>query len=262
MAGVGEPNFVLVHGLASTRRVFDLMVPLLSRAHRVIAYDQRGHGESEKPDEGYALDDLVADLEELLRRHGVSRPVLVGHSSGANVALRHAVTHRAARGLVLVDGAMVELHAHMSWEEAAEVLVPTPDDPAAIERWTRQGGQFLAGSEQLVEIRRSLFEWLPNGTVRKRLGRDRHLRILRGLWEHDAHADLRAVGCPTLVVPCRMDVRKLADQPFLRQKELAAARIARIPNVTVSWAEDAVHDLPLQRPRELAQTILTFVAGL
>lgn len=260
VAGIGEPTFALVHGIASTRRIFDLVIPRLSRQHRVIAYDQRGHGESEKPERAYALSDFVDDLEEILRRHGVSRPVLVGHSFGANVVLRHAVTRRSARGLVLVDGGLVEMHSHLSWDDAVQRLLPPEDDPGLIERWIREGPPFLPNKPELVEMRRSLYEWTPG--PRKRLTRERHEHVLRALWEHDVHADLARVPCQTLILPSRRSRQTDPEQRMAVQKRQAAARAARLPNIAVRWFEETLHDVPLHRPVELARTILAFASTL
>ena len=262
IAGVGEPTFVLLHGLGSTRRIWDLVVPYLAREHKVIAFDLRGHGETEKPEAGYTLEDFAVDIDELMRRYGVTRPILVGHSAGANAALHHAATRRTARGVVLVDGGLVEMHAHLSWADAAERLAPPPDDAYQIEKFVREGWPSVANSPQLVEIRRSLFEWGKGGEIRKRLARERHLAILRSLWEQDVHADLARLACPALVIVCRMPLEKAPDQRWTEQKEFAATRIARLPRLRLEWSEDSIHDVPVQRPRDIAETILAFAADV
>ncbi len=262
IAGVGEPTFVLLHGLASTRRIWDLVVPHLAREHKVIAFDLRGHGETEKPEDSYALEDFAQDVDELMRRYGVTRPILVGHSAGANVALHHAVTRTGTRGVVLVDGGLVELHAHVSWEEAAKRMAPPPDDANQIEKFVREGWSEVANSPQLVEMRRSLFEWGKGGEAHQRLTRERHLAILRSLWEQDVHADLARLPCPALVVVCRMPLATAPEQRWYEQKAFAAARVARLPRLRLLWFDDTIHDMPVQRPRELADAILTFAHGI
>jgi pimeloyl-ACP methyl ester carboxylesterase len=163
IAGVGEPTFILLHALASTRRIWDFVLPLLKVDHKVIAFDLRGHGETEKPEAGYGLEDLAGDIDELMRRYGVTRPVLVGHSAGANLALHHAATRRNARGIVLVDGGVIELHAHLSWDETLDALAPAPDDAYQIEKFVRDGWSEVPNNPQLMEVRRSLYEWDKSG---------------------------------------------------------------------------------------------------
>ena len=260
IAGVGEPTFILLHGLGSTRRIWDFVLPLLKVEHKVIAFDLRGHGESEKPEIGYALDDLAIDIDELIRRYGVTRPVLVGHSAGANLALHHASTRRNARGVVLIDGGVVELHAHLSWEDALEVLSPPADDAYQIEKFVRDGWSEVPNSTQLVEMRRSIFEWNKGGEVRKRLTRERHLAILRSLWEQDVQADVAGLACPALIIACHP--RPGSDARWTRQQELACARMSRLRHVRLQWFEDTIHDVPIQRPRELADAILSFTGSI
>jgi pimeloyl-ACP methyl ester carboxylesterase len=254
IAGVGEPTFLLMHGLGSTRRIWDLVMPYLTQDHKAIAFDLRGHGETEKPDEGYSLEDLAADLDELVRRYGVTRPILVGHSAGANLALYHAVTRRSARGVVLVDGALVEMHAHLSWDDALVRLAPPPDDAHRIEKFVREGWPEVPNSDQLREVRRSFYEWAKGGEVHKRLTLQRHMTILRSLWEQDVHADLGRLNCPALVIPCRSP----RDTDWGLRKAFAVSRLTRLRRLRVQWFDDTIHDVPVQRPRELAEAIISF----
>lgn len=92
--GSGAP-IVLLHGLTATRRYVLQGSRMLARsgAHRVIAYDARGHGESSAaPDPGdYEYADLVADLRAVLDELELERPVLAGSSMGAATAMTLAL---------------------------------------------------------------------------------------------------------------------------------------------------------------------------
>ena len=101
----GAPGLLLHHGLASSSHIWDLMLPRLSRTFRVVAYDARGHGLSGKPSSRYGFDPTVADAAAAIRATGLRRPVVVGHSWGALVALALAARRpRTVSGAVLVDG--------------------------------------------------------------------------------------------------------------------------------------------------------------
>jgi pimeloyl-ACP methyl ester carboxylesterase len=105
--GEGRP-ILLVHGFASTFRRnwletgwFDALV---AAGYRVIAYDQRGHGASDKRYDpaDYAPDRLAADALAVLDAAAAGRAALMGYSMGARIALEVAITAPArARGLVL-----------------------------------------------------------------------------------------------------------------------------------------------------------------
>jgi pimeloyl-ACP methyl ester carboxylesterase len=102
---VKGPTIVCVHGLTANHTCWASVADVLSPAYRVIAYDLRGRGESDKPDKGYSLALHNDDLEGLLDHFGLKKAVLVGHSLGAHIALRFAATHpERVSKLVLVDG--------------------------------------------------------------------------------------------------------------------------------------------------------------
>jgi pimeloyl-ACP methyl ester carboxylesterase len=101
-AAGGKP-IVLIHGLPGTAEDWNEVTPLLA-GHRTIAIDRPGFGYSGK---GYLeFDRQIEVLDALLRRLGVERPLLVGHSYGGTIALAFAERHPdEVSGLVLVDAA-------------------------------------------------------------------------------------------------------------------------------------------------------------
>ena len=102
----GPDGALLIHGLASSAHIWDLVAPRLGRLGiGSVAYDQRGHGRSAKPSSGYGFEHTTADAAAVIRATGLGRPIVVGHSWGANVALELAVRHpRLVSGAILLDG--------------------------------------------------------------------------------------------------------------------------------------------------------------
>ncbi len=90
--GHGRP-VVLVHGVALSSQCWHRQMGDLAGDGRIIAYDQRGHGDSTIGGEGLTLARLAADLHEVLDRLDVRGGVLVGHSLGGMVALRLLADH-------------------------------------------------------------------------------------------------------------------------------------------------------------------------
>ena len=90
---VGEgPDLVLIHGLTGNLAIWHLrIVPELAEHFRVLTYDLRGHGHSDTPNCGYTLDAMAEDLLELLDELEIERPLVAGHSYGADIALYHAL---------------------------------------------------------------------------------------------------------------------------------------------------------------------------
>jgi pimeloyl-ACP methyl ester carboxylesterase len=82
-AGTGKP-LVMVPGWSQTAIEFKHQLEGLSSRYRVVAFDPRGQGESDKPDYGYRLSRLAMDLREVLDALGLDEVTLLGHSLGAS----------------------------------------------------------------------------------------------------------------------------------------------------------------------------------
>ena len=81
------PALLLIHGSASSTHSWDMLVPILTRSHRVIRIDLLGHGRSAKPaGPSYEIPDQARRVGAALDRLGVKRAIVVGHSSGGAVA--------------------------------------------------------------------------------------------------------------------------------------------------------------------------------
>jgi pimeloyl-ACP methyl ester carboxylesterase len=117
---VGDgPDLVLIHGITGNLAVWHLqMVPLLFDHFRVMTYDLRGHGYSEMPMTGYDADTMADDLLQLLDALEIERPMIVGHSYGADIALyfAHLYSERVSR-VVAIEGALPALVGARNREE-------------------------------------------------------------------------------------------------------------------------------------------------
>ncbi len=101
--GTGEP-LVLLHGIATDRRIWDLVLGHLGTTRRVLAPDLPGFGESPAVGEGFDLREVADWIVDGLAQEGVAGPFdLVGHSLGGGIAIVLAAAHpRLVRRLVLV----------------------------------------------------------------------------------------------------------------------------------------------------------------
>jgi pimeloyl-ACP methyl ester carboxylesterase len=107
-AGSGYPALVFVHGAACNRRFWCRQVPRFCAAHRVVAVDLRGHGESDAPSERYTVRLFAEDLASTCTQLRIESPVVIGHSLGGLVALDFACAypdHVAAA--VLIDSPLL-----------------------------------------------------------------------------------------------------------------------------------------------------------
>ena len=102
--GSGKP-LVLIHGWSQCAEEFKHQVEGLSDRYRVIAYDQRGHGDSAKPGFGYKIHRLSKDLHEMLFSLDLRDVIVLGHSMGCSVIWGYWELFGADRlaKLILVD---------------------------------------------------------------------------------------------------------------------------------------------------------------
>lgn len=109
------PDVVFVHGVAGNCAVWYLcgLVTRLADRFRVTCYDLRGHGQSESTPTGYTSRDMAEDLQALLAARGVERPIVVGHSFGAAVALQYALAQPERVAGVVVSDAYLPGLAHL-----------------------------------------------------------------------------------------------------------------------------------------------------
>jgi pimeloyl-ACP methyl ester carboxylesterase len=107
--GSMKTPLVFIHGHGVNRSMWDLQKQALRVSHRIITYDLRGHGRSEKPVTGYAREEEIKDLKELLDVSKVSKAHLIGLSRGAGIALGFAATHPKSVASVISMGAGYDL---------------------------------------------------------------------------------------------------------------------------------------------------------
>lgn len=258
--GDGRP-VLLLHGLASTCHIWDLVAPLLAQDFRVAALDQRGHGRSAQVEDGYDFATVSGDATQFINSLGWERPVIVGHSWGADVALELAAAKPdLAAGLIFVDGGTIEPSARPGWslEQAREDMAPpifTGFTPEMMRARVKEGARFGPNpSETVVEAVLANFRVLEDGTIQSNLRRENHLRIIDALWDHKPSQLYPGLQCPVLMLPARQSTPDAMDRRFRREESIARAA-SLLPVSKTVWLEDSIHDVPLQRPELVANTI-------
>lgn len=258
--GAGR-DFLLVHGLASNAKTWDLVAKVLSsRGHHVVAVDQRGHGLSDKPETGYGFEEVTTDLAAMIDAMGLEYPIVAGQSWGGNVVVEFA--HRYPEmlsGLVLVDGGLIDLSSRpgATWETISVDLKPpnllgTPRDQM-VDRFR----QFHpAWSDEQIDLQMGNYETLEDGTIRPWLTLDRHMQILWALWNQRPKPILESLTTPTLIA--------IADSgpPERRLTRIEEAeRLRELRPATVRWRQfkDAAHDIHIDQPEEHANWVLQAV---
>ena len=233
--GEGTP-IVLLHGLTATRRYVVHGSKALQRAgHRVIAYDARGHGDSD-PAQPYDYAALSDDLRGLLDERGLDRAVLAGASMGGHTALRLALDHPGR-----VAGLAIITPAYLRGEERDY------DRWDALARGLREGGVegFMEayGDPGVPEAMRDTVLTV----VRQRLGRHAHPEAVADALEQVPRSEpfgeldeLRAITAPTVVVASNDDADP--GHPF----RVGEAYAATIPGAELATEEPGSSPLAWQ----------------
>ena len=246
-----DSTWVLTHGLASNARLWDgVAARLARRGHHVVTVDQRGHGRSSKPAGPYDVPTCADDLAALVGELGLDRPAVGGQSWGGNVVLEVGDRHPdLVDQVVCVDGGFIDLQSRFpEWEECRRALAPP-----------KLAGTPLTQMQQWIE--RSHADWPPegtaatlanfevrgDGTVAPWLTHERHLLVLRGLWEHRP-----SERYPRMRVPVLMIGADTGDRSWSHSKhEAVDAALAALPTGRAEFFV-AHHDVHAQRPDEIA----------
>ena len=153
-----------LHGLASSAHWYDLVAADLRDRYRIIAPDQRGHGQTTQASSGYDWQSLASDAAGLLDHLGISQATVLGHSWGANVAINLAARFpdRVSK-LVMIDGGLAGGRSRVAspWEEFRARARPRDISGTRLRGLTmpslgqpREVGTSLSG--------RDIFAWTPS----------------------------------------------------------------------------------------------------
>jgi len=254
-----KPLLVLLHGLASSSHMFDLIAPKLAEDFHVIAYDQRGHGLSDKPDTGYDFETISSDLDNLLLAMGLANKefVLAGHSWGGFTALYYAATRAArVRKAILIDGG---LQRATDLFDSLEAMAPPQRanwSIADVKRMIHENWLGAAYRPELEPLVLSIYDQSNPNDVKPYLTLARHMQIARALWDFRAVDYFAKVQAPVLAV---LGIG-FGEAPDPRIKAYVNEAKAKLKHFDAAWMPETIHDIPWHRPQELVEIMRRFLA--
>jgi non-heme chloroperoxidase len=222
---------------------YSRVLPLLPPRYHAYALDQRGHGDSERPDCCYTVEDFAGDVVAFLDAVGVGRATLVGHSGSCLVARRVAEAHPERLARLVLLGAPGSLGDNQE-ELALQTAVRALRDPVPA-RFARE----LQGAAAHVTLPEAFFERLIAESLK--LPARVWKLALEGLFAFDDAADLGRIAAPTLLVWGEWD-RWL---PREEEDQLAVA----IPGARVVVYRATGHSPNWERPERVAADLDTFM---
>jgi len=249
------PDIVMLHGFLGNLAVWHLyMTPILRREHRVITYDLRGHGYSDVPLTGYTVADMAEDLRCFLDAMGIKRPILVGHSFGADICMYFSLLHpeRVTKLVALEPGlaALVHMRNDKDWvgwsawvAKLEEAGIQVPEDKRSDADYLLQVSletpKFYGPARGLPRNREPLLHLIRNTSLLK------DYEVV-GAMTLDA---VRTIRTPTLLVYGH-NSHFISSYEFLHRA---------LPNCKPVLLPGGEHFGPLEQPELLTQHIVDFV---
>ncbi|HWN03337.1 MAG TPA: alpha/beta hydrolase [Candidatus Dormibacteraeota bacterium] len=250
------PPVVLLHGITGHARVWDHLAARLVPGRRVLALDQRGHGDSDPaPDDDYRVGTMADDVAAFVGSLRIDRLALLGHSMGGRIAIKYAADHAARlERLVIVDiGPDINL---AGLERVRDMMAQSPEriesEDWAVEYIRRANP--LQDLDMLRERVRHGLKRLPDGELTWKYAKGLRDMMREGrrdavdLWE-----PLPRIPCPTLVV-------RGAESDIL-SAEVAKKMTERLPDGRVVEIAGAGHTVPADRPEEFVRQIRAFLGA-
>ena len=251
------PPLVFLHGITGHARTWDDEVAVLAGRFRVLALDQRGHGDSDPaPGGDYTVESLAGDLAAFADTLGLARASLVGLSLGGRVAIAFAARwpERVARLVVVDIGPDV---APAGRARVGALMATAPERFAGFDEalaWQRAANPRYSEAMLRHRVRHATRPAPEGGLVWKY---DRALReaVRAGRWRDpvDLWPAWRALACPILLV-------RGADSDVLAP-ETAARMLGENPRARLVEVPGAGHTVPGDRPAAFQALLAEFLAG-
>lgn len=244
--GVGKP-VVLIHEMGGTLESWGLLAPLLAAQRRVVRYDTRGAGFSEKARTPLKIDTMTGDLIALLDGLGIREKVsLVGTAVGGAIALHTAYRHPDRVAAAIVSSPATSIPAENRDAMRARIDAMERDG-------MRSAIEATAANSYPPELRTDMarFEafkarWLANDP-------SSYAAIYRMLVDMDLGPELASIKCPVLAIGGEFD----RGRPPARVEPIAQAIPGAIFKVL-----PVGHYAGLQKPELMATEIGTFLDGV
>jgi pimeloyl-ACP methyl ester carboxylesterase len=238
------PALIFLHGYTDSWRSFEGVLRYLPRSFRAFALSQRGHGDSDRPEAAYGVDDFAADIAAFMDVLALDRAVIVGHCMGSQIARRFAIDYpERTLGLGLIasyadlrnNAAVQEL-----WRSDISVLAD-PIDPAFVLAF-QQSTLAQPTPQAFLDAVVAESLKLPAAVWRA---------VLLGLLQEDLPGDLGRIAVPTVIMWGDRDcICSRADQEILASR-IASAELKVYPG--------GGHALHWEQPELVAADFAAFV---
>ena len=256
---------VALHGLASSSHWYDLIAPILCQEYRIIAPDQRGHGQTSQATSGYDWTTLSLDVTGLMDRLGIEKAPVMGHSWGGHVASALAAQQpERVSKLIMIDGGILDARVSPEgdWEGFSQRLRPRDVSGTREEFLGRLSSQLAdCWSDDLARIVQTMVYEDQDGLIRDILHPANHAQVLGTMWDFPPSKVLPDVTCPALIVAAGSPPDRAGSEFAQMRRAMVKSAEHDLRNGRVHWIPDTVHDIGYHKPVELASVIREFLTG-
>ena len=261
--GGNGPQIVALHGLASSGHWYELVAQFLSGDFRIIAPDQRGHGETTQAKSGYDWPTLAADVAGLMDTLGIDQASVLGHSWGGHTASSLAANfpERVSK-LVMIDGGFLDARVgtEATWDSFSHRVRPRDVTGNREEFLDRLRSQLAdCWSDDLERIVQTMVYEDEQGQIQDILRSENHAQVIRTMWDYPPSAILPRVQCPALIVAAGPTPDRAGSDFAQRRVLMVESATQHLKDCQVHWVPETIHDIGYHKPAELARVIREFL---
>lgn len=253
--GAGHP-LLLISGVGYGAWFWHSLVPLVSPHFQVITFDNRGSGQSDKPEGPYTLADMAADTAGLLEALNLKPAAILGHSLGGFIAQELAITRPDLLShLILASTSHGGPQAVPITPQAIEVLTNrTGDIQEVVKRGIAVAAEPGLG-ERNPALAQALLDYRLSAPVPPAAyAAQTAVGLGMAAFTEAQVADrMAAIQAPTLILSGEHDLVVPAGNATLLAEKIHGAQVAIVPNTG--------HIFPLEAPDRTAQLIIEFLTG-
>lgn len=261
--GGDGPPLILLHATGFLAALWRPVAERLASGFRVIAVDQRGHGDSSKPADGYRFEVFADDLQQLIEGLALERPLAAGHSAGATTIVVHTKHYPGiVRRAVLIEPILPRPEWYMGpsgrpqvnpLADAARKRRAVWPSRAAVLRAYRSRDTFRTWREDVLRL------YVDEGMRPRRDGQvelkcppEIEAQVFDATRYLDPWPMLREMACPALVI--------WGHESHLPGSGLARQVEEAIPQVRTVLVPDASHFLPQEHPDQVGRITEEFLS--
>lgn len=220
------PDVLMIHGWASSSRMWQTMMDDLAGRYRCLAFDLPGFGDSEKPgDSWYSIANYVQLTRQIIQSLGLYQPAIVGHSMGGMIALALAAEDGASLSRLVALNPVVTGRTYLDLRMLASPKLGWPMIKLGRWFWPLTTSDWVGpwlGRERAAQLTRIREDWGKSTAASA-------MSTVRAIGQCDLTPLLPRITTPTLVVLGSRDLTAPNAEGRLAARHIPGARLVVLP---------------------------------